>query len=148
MNISVDQLGQELVSHGLKLTAPRRAVLDVVAEMRESLSPAEIYERGQQRYPRLGLVTVYRTLSLLVELGYLQRLHLDGGCHCYAVVAQPNSHHLHCSVCGRVEAFPCGEIEPLIATLQAQTGYAIDAHMLELMGRCPDCQDKDSAKGD
>ncbi|MBN1888110.1 MAG: transcriptional repressor [Thermoflexales bacterium] len=146
MNISVDQLGQKLVSRGFKLTAPRRAVLHVVADMHESLSPAEIYERGQRRYPRLGLVTVYRTLSLLVELGYLQRLHLDGGCHSYAVIAQPNSHHLHCSMCGRVEAFPCGEIEPLIAALQVQTGYEIDVHMLELMGRCPACQDKASSE--
>jgi Fur family ferric uptake transcriptional regulator len=146
MSISVDQLGRELASHGFKLTAPRRAVLDVVAGMRELLSPAEIYQRGQQRYPRLGLVTVYRTLSLLVELGYLQRIHLDGGCHSYAVIAQPNSHHLHCSVCGRVEAFPCGDIEPLIEALQAQTGYEIDTHMLELMGRCPACQDKASSE--
>jgi Fe2+ or Zn2+ uptake regulation protein len=81
MSINSDQLSHELAARGYKLTAPRRAVLDVIAGMCESLSPAEIYERSQRRYPRLGLVTVYRTLDLLVEAGVLRRMHRDDGCH-------------------------------------------------------------------
>ncbi len=123
-----------------KLTRQRRAVLDIIVQAQHHLTPAELYRKAKRRYPKLGLTTVYRTLDLLVELGYVQRIHLEKGCHSYAAIAQPNSHHLICSRCGRVEEFPCGEIEPLIQALQAKTGFTIDVHMLELMGRCPLCQ--------
>ena len=71
MSLDADQLSQALYERGYKLTAPRRAVLGVVAAMCQSLSPAEIYARAHRRYPRLGLVTVYRTLDILVEAGVL-----------------------------------------------------------------------------
>jgi len=129
-----------------KLTRQRKVILDIIVRADCHLTPAEVHCLAKAGYPKLGLTTVYRTLDLLVELGYIQRVHLEEGCHSYAAIAQPNSHHLLCSMCGRVEEFPCGEIEPLIEALQAQTGYEIDVHMLELMGRCPACQTKQAFK--
>lgn len=125
-----------------KLTRPRRVVLDIVTQADRHLTPAEVYRKAKSKYPHLGLTTVYRTLDLLVELGYIQRIHLDEGCHSYASSARPHAHHLVCSVCGRAEEFTACELEPLMKSLRAKTGYEIDVHMLELMGRCPACQSK------
>ena len=129
-----------------KLTRPRQVVLDILAQANQHLTPAEIYRKARSRYPHLGLTTVYRTLDLLVELGYIQRIHLDEGCHSYSLRAKPHGHHLVCSSCGRAEEFADCDLGPLMKTLHAKTGYAIQVHMLELMGMCPACQDKAQAK--
>ena len=132
----------ELRQKRRKLTRPRRAVLDVIARSQRHLTPAEVYHKAKAKYPKLGLTTVYRTLDLLVELGYIQRIHLEQGCHSYAATAREHGHHLVCSECGRAEEFADCDLEPLMQALRAKTGYEIDVHMLELMGRCPMCRDK------
>jgi Fur family ferric uptake transcriptional regulator len=140
MNLNTDQLGHELATRGYKLTAPRRAVLDVIAGMCESLSPAEIYERARRRYPRLGLVTVYRTLDILVEVGVLRRVHLDDGCHSYAPIQAAHGHHLICSTCNQVVEFDGCDLDALFKSVARKTGFRIEGHWLELFGRCPKCQ--------
>jgi Fe2+ or Zn2+ uptake regulation protein len=128
-----------LREHRRKLTRPRRAVLDIIAAADQHLTPAEIHTRARKKYPHLGLVTVYRTLDLLTELGYVQRVHLSDGCHSYISAPQGHAHNLVCSNCGKAEKFQDCDLEPLIASLQHKTGYAIQVHMLELMGTCPAC---------
>ncbi len=128
-----------LREHHRKLTRPRKAVLDIIAGADQHLTPAEIHERARKKYPNIGLVTVYRTLDLLTELGYVQRVHLTDGCHSYISAPQGHAHHLVCSNCGKAQEFHDCDLEPLIADLQRKTGYSINVHMLELMGTCPDC---------
>ena len=140
MSLDAAQLGQALGERGYKLTAPRRAVLDVIAAMRQSLSPAEIYTRAHRRYPRLGLVTVYRTLDILVEAGVLRRVHRDDGCHGYALSQAEHGHHLICSSCNQVIEFQECDLDGLLKSIAHKTGFRIEGHWLEVFGRCPKCQ--------
>jgi Fur family ferric uptake transcriptional regulator len=125
-----------------KLTRSRQAVLDILTQANRHLTPAELYRRAKTKYPHLGLTTVYRTLDLLVKLGYIQRVHFADGCHSYAPTAQAHGHHLVCSVCGRAEEFSDCDLEALMKSLQAKTGFEINVHVLELMGLCPECRAK------
>jgi Fur family transcriptional regulator, ferric uptake regulator len=125
-----------------KLTRPRQVVLDIIVQAERHLTPAEIYRKAKIKYPHLGLTTVYRTLDLLIELGLVHRVHLADGCHSYAASVQTHGHHLVCSVCGRAEEFSECDLDPLMQSLRAKTGYRIDVHLLELMGQCPSCQSK------
>ena len=123
-----------------KLTRPRQTILDVIAEAGQCLTPAEVYLRAKARYPALGLTTVYRTLDLLVDLGYIQRVHGVERCHSYGATRRTHGHHLVCSGCGStVEFSDCG-LDALVAALQARTGFRVDHHILELCGLCPACQ--------
>jgi len=140
MSPDAEQLGQAINLLGYKLTAPRRAVLDVVAGACQSLSPAEIYERARRRYPRLGLVTVYRTLDILVEVGALRRVHLADGCHSYAPIQAAHGHHLICLKCNQVVEFDGCDLDALFKSVARKTGFQIEGHWLELFGRCPKCQ--------
>jgi Fur family ferric uptake transcriptional regulator len=140
MSLSLDELGQALRARGYKLTAPRRAVLDVVAGMCESLTPAEIYQRARRRYSWLGLVTVYRTLDILMEAGILRRIHLEDGCHRYALAQAAHSHHLICSKCNQVIEFEGCDLDGLLKSVARKTGFRIEGHWLEVFGRCPKCQ--------
>jgi Fur family ferric uptake transcriptional regulator len=136
------ELADRVKARGYRLTAPRRAVLEVLARERAHLTPEELYRRARRRYAKLGLVTVYRTLELLERLGMVQRVHIKPGCHSFALVRLVGEHHhqLICRECGRVEEFSDCRLETALQELQARTGFAIESHQLEVIGRCPQCQ--------
>lgn len=136
-----DEMALALRHAGYRLTLPRLAVLQVLQQSDEQLNPMDIYERGRAIYSRLGLVTVYRTLDILDELGIARRVHTEGDCHGFAR-AQDERHYLICRRCHRVADFPCDGLADLIAQVQQLTGYRVDAHLVELTGLCPTCQSK------
>jgi Fe2+ or Zn2+ uptake regulation protein len=125
---------------GYKSTAPRQAVLRVVTGMHSPLTAHQILIRARRGYPPLGLVTVYRTLEILLALGHVRRLHLEGGCHTYAVAIAPHSHYLICSRCGAAVEFNQCRMQGMVRGLARRTGYRISAHWLELFGECPRCR--------
>jgi Fur family ferric uptake transcriptional regulator len=131
-SLDTDQRHQALNARGYKLTAPRRAVLDVIAGMHESLSPAEIHERARCRYPYLGLVTVYRTLDILVETGVVRRMHRDDGCHGYALAQAAHGHHLICSSCNQVVEFAECDLDGLLKSVARRTGFRVEGHWLSV----------------
>jgi Fur family ferric uptake transcriptional regulator len=141
MNVCETETAGTLRAAGYRMTQPRLAVLQVLLESTEQLSPYEIHRRGKTIYARLGLVTVYRTLELLDELGIARRVHSKGRCHGYAL-AEGDQHYLVCRRCGHVAEFPCKGMTALIESARQRTGFTVEEHLLELKGLCPDCQEK------
>lgn len=139
MEVNQIEMAQALREAGYRLTQPRLAVLQVLEENDESLSPKEVYRRGKRICGSLGLVTVYRTLDVLTDLGLARRVHSEQRCHAYAS-AGTNRHYVICHRCHRVIEFPCEGLEDLIDYVQERTGYRITDHLLELSGLCPDCR--------
>ncbi len=137
-------IAQALSDAGYRLTQPRLAVLQVLTENDAGLSPEAIYDQGKAIYPSLGLVTVYRTLNLLTELGLVRRVHSEGRCHSYAS-AGTNRHYLICERCHRVTEVPCHGLDAFIQAVRQQTGYTVTEHLLELTGLCPECQANQAA---
>jgi Fe2+ or Zn2+ uptake regulation protein len=130
-----------LRERGYRLTAPRQAVIDTLAQSDGWLRPETIHQRAQQLTMSIGLVTVYRTLQLLTELGIARRVHTEDGCHGYALAEHNHGHHLVCKHCQHVIEFPGTEdLQPLMDQLEKTTGFIIQEHVLELAGLCPDCQ--------
>jgi Fur family ferric uptake transcriptional regulator len=136
----VKEMAQVLRQAGYRLTQPRLAVLQVLQEHNGYLSPAEIHERGRALYPPLGLVTVYRTLETLDELGLARRVHGRGNCHGYARANGASGHYLVCHRCSQVVEFPCEGMEGIIEAVRQQSGFTVEEHLLELGGLCPACQ--------
>jgi Fe2+ or Zn2+ uptake regulation protein len=135
-----DMLAAQLAAAGYKLTRPRRAVLRVVAETHESLSPAEIHARARQFYPRTGLVTVYRTLDVLAACGAVRKVHQPDGCHSYAPASAGHAHHVICENCQSVTEFGECDLSAMFRAVQRRTGFKIEGHWLELFGLCPNCR--------
>jgi len=140
-DMHITPAAQALREAGYKLTQPRLAVLSVLENNGGRLSPHDIHRLGKKIYKRLGLVTVYRTLEILDELGVARRVHTQGQCHGYAR-AGGDQHYVVCRRCERVVEFPCDGLDRLIANVRQETGYDIDEHLLELTGLCPQCQNR------
>ena len=132
---------------GYKLTPQRRAVLKIIAASQNHLNPAEIYDRVKHEYPRIGIVTVYRTLGILARLGLICEVHTSGNSRSY-LMRRPAQHHHHliCSSCGVVVDFTECELDGLEERLSQRTGFEVEEHLLEFFGQCRDCQKAPSAQ--
>ena len=132
-----------LQTNGYRLTTPRRAVVEIIAKSQRVLSPAEVFKQARKKYPALGLVTVYRTLEKLEELGLIQRVHQPGGCHTFIAAAQGHQHLLICQQCGLAEYFGGDNLDGLMSSIGKTSGYAIKEHWLQLFGLCAECMQDD-----
>jgi Fur family transcriptional regulator, ferric uptake regulator len=140
-NPAIDQEWlDKLQAHGYRLTAPRQAVVEIIAASQHVLSPFEVFEQARLRHPKIGLVTVYRTVEKLEELGLIQRVHQPSGCHAFISAFSGHQHLLICERCGRVEFFHGDDVGGLMDEVGKKSGYKIHAHWLQLFGECQECQ--------
>ena len=144
MKSTKNQALEKLKSNGYKLTPQRIVVLDALAESRGCLTPAELYERVQRERPETGLVTIYRTLEIFANLDIICEIHSTGNGAAY-MLRKPLGHHHHliCSSCGIVEDFSDCDLDDLEQRLSLLTGFDIERHLLELVGICHECQQKE-----
>lgn len=144
MSITYEQLADRLRLSGYKLTQPRRAILKALLAADKPLSHAELQTSGQAYCADLGLVTVYRTLEIMEEIGLVRPVHLADSCHGYVLASPGHTHHVVCECChGTVEIVGC-DLGDFMDRIAARTGYAITGHWLEIAGLCPTCQSAES----
>jgi len=141
MIITRNRIASLLRKRGYKITPQRRAVLNTIALSHDHLTPAAIYEKVHRENPGVGLVTVYRTLDLLTELGLICEVHAGGSCRSY-LMRRPSEHHHHliCSECGTVADFAECDLNKLEQKLCRKTGFEINGHLLEFSGLCQNCR--------
>jgi Fe2+ or Zn2+ uptake regulation protein len=140
VRLTANKIAGILREKGYRLTPQRHAVLKVVAESHEHLSPAEICSRVHKEHPNIGLATVYRVLNLLSELKLICRISV-GGSHQGYLMRRPLEHHHHliCSHCEKAVDFSNCDLSPLERQLSQETKFRIEGHILEIYGTCPDC---------
>lgn len=136
-------LQNKLNQEGLRLTRPRQAIMEIIKGANVPLSPQSIHQRSLATDEEIGLVTVYRTLDLLAELGLVRRVHDHDECQGYVLASPGHHHHLICRKCGKAVEFT-GEddLTSMLDRICRQTGYDIDEHILQLYGLCPECQEE------
>jgi Fe2+ or Zn2+ uptake regulation protein len=90
----------------------------------------------------VGQATVYRTVTLLSDLGLLVRVQDRRGEICYTAPPIGHSHPLICGVCRKLVRFEGdGDVKELEARLAAETGFSIYGHHLEVYGICAKCRE-------
>ena len=121
-----------------RITRARRAVV-------EGLCAADGPVTVRQLHARLhavDLVTVYRTLNWLVELGIARQVAAVPGAERFELASdEPHVHHLHCERCGRLAtAAVCGLDEAVFSRIRRAYGFAVTGHTLNFRGLCADCR--------
>jgi Fur family transcriptional regulator, ferric uptake regulator len=131
-----------LIEKGVRLTAQRRALIEVIQESREHLDAAALLDKARERQPNIDRATVYRTVELLKKFRLIDELdlmHLEGEKHFYEVKTKRDHMHLACFRCGRIEEFLSPLFESLKAQISAETGFEIGVARLEVGGSCRAC---------
>jgi Fe2+ or Zn2+ uptake regulation protein len=129
-----------LKEHGYRITAPRKAVLEVIAESEFAITPVDIFDQGRQKIENLGLVTVYRTLEKMEELNLVLRVHQTENCQAFVAGVDGHEHILICENCGRVAYFEGDELESLTKRVAKESEFLIKDHWLQFFGLCKKCQ--------
>jgi len=123
-----------------RVTEPRRAVAQLVADQAGHFSAADLVTEARARRLDVGRATIFRTLDVLGELDLVERIDLPSGEHAYVACEPSHHHHVVCSRCGRSHDIDDAGLRAVVRDVTRRTGFRIDAHRLEFFGLCPDCQ--------
>ena len=136
-----------LRTRGLRLTGPRRVVLEVVRGTDSHPTAGGIHQMVRRRLPRVSLGTVYRNLRLLVAQGLVKEL---PGPHARFDGNVSDHHHFTCLGCGRIVDVAGPVTEPhsraLCGRVAAQVGASVSYHRIEFYGRCLACRKRDGRR--
>lgn len=128
---------------GERVTAARRAVLEVLDDASGHLCAEDIAERVDLAEPGVHRATVYRSLQSLTELGIVAHTHVPGSATIYHLkhsAAAPVGHaHLQCSRCERFFDVPIDWLGPLGDRLRDEFDFELDAQHAALLGTCAGC---------
>jgi len=127
-------------SKRLKCTPQRLAVLKALRESGAYMSINQLDRKVKEMLPGTGLATVYRALETLEDLGLVVKVHLEDGCHSYAVAPEGHMHPVVCTECSRVIEFAECPLAELSEKLTQDTGILIENHFLQLFGKCRECR--------
>ncbi len=137
-----NELLTKLKMRGHRLTPQRIAVLRILAASEGHPSVEQVYERVKADFPTTSLATIYKTVTLLKEMGEILELGFGNDSNRYDG-NKPYPHpHLICVRCKNIidpEVAALGELPHQIAQT---TGFRIVSHRLDFYGICPQCQEK------
>ena len=143
-SFSAEAILNRLRGEGLRITAGRRTILDVLFHAERPLSLQEIQDLAASEGDGPDYATVFRMVALLDRLHLVHKVNLQRSCSYYEL-NDPSKHydHIVCTACGKVVVIdiPC----PLAQTEQRVAehyGFRNLSHSLEFFGRCSDCQEK------
>ncbi len=129
-----------LQKKGYRLTTARLSILEALVTSNGHISADALVDIVHQGAPGVGRMTVYRTLELLTELGMIRPVYQGSAAAHYVLLADGHHHHLICSSCQRVIEFDQCVLAEIERILGSESHFAVEGHLLEIYGRCRDCQ--------
>lgn len=136
---TADDLVDGLRRRGVRITAPRRAVLEALVEVGSHVTAEALHSRVRARHPDISHSSIYRTLDLLTELGIVTHVHLGHGPAEFHLADDEHS-HLVCNGCGAVTEVGCAVTDPFAATIADRFGFQLDLRHFALTGWCRACR--------
>jgi len=128
-----------LRARGLRMTPQRRAIVAEIMRTRGHISPTALARKVQGEMPGVNASTVYRTLSLLEEVGVLSHAHLEGGAE-YHRAEEAGHVHLTCSNCGAEDDLSLEEAEALSNLIERHREFLPDLTHFAISGLCAECR--------
>ncbi len=148
VNSSLEKLPSPLATglhqEGRRLTPQRKKILDLFDRIGSGihLSAEDVHAQLIQDNCRISLATIYRTLKLLVEMGFLNELELSEGGHRFELLSHehPDHHHLICIRCGRTEEFESLNVLQAGKIAAEKFNFKLIESTLNVRAICPDCK--------
>ncbi|MBB4737549.1 Fur family ferric uptake transcriptional regulator [Actinoplanes octamycinicus] len=132
--------GEELLrAHGLRVTRPRLAVLEVLTAGGH-LEVDEIAQQVRTRLDSVSTQAVYDVLGALSRAGLARRIEPAGSPARFEARAGDNHHHIVCRGCGAIADVDCAIGERPCLTPSEGHGFALDEAEVTFWGLCPACQ--------
>ena len=134
---------EQLRARGLRMTPQRRAIVAEVMRAQGHISPTAITRKIQGDMPGVNASTVYRTLTLLEEVGVLQHSHLESGAE-YHRAEEAEHIHLVCGNCGDDDSLSIKEADALQVLIRHHHGFEADLTHFAIKGLCATCASRNN----
>lgn len=131
------ELQEALRKNGCRMTRQRRLILEYLSSTQDHPTASKIFSDVSSIDSRIGVATVYNTLSVLSRLGHLKVLEFDSQANRYDTNLAPHI-NLICRSCGKISDYAMSL--PLVSEEDiSRTGFEISGHRMECYGTCPAC---------
>jgi Fe2+ or Zn2+ uptake regulation protein len=135
-------LDQELIaalrSRGHRVTLPRLLVHRHVRRAPTHVTPEHLHAELAPQLPSLSPATIYGTLELLDELGFVRRVSTPRGGTVYDSRVDDH-HHVICRLCGRIQDLDATIDTAMVESAARAAGFRVDHGQLAIEGLCPEC---------
>ncbi len=136
--IDRSQAADSLRSVGLRVTAPRVAVLETLSTNPHS-SAETVRGAVQGSLGAVSTQAIYDVLNAFTEAGLARRIEPAGHPSLFETRTGDNHHHLVCRECGGVEDVDCAAGKRPCLDAVDDRGFAIDEAEVTYWGLCPNC---------
>ena len=135
------EIDLKLKNSDLKITDPRRRVLDILENSGVPVSAESIYLMIRGDSVKTNLSTVYRTLETFIDKGLAARFNVEKEKKAfYESIREKHRHYLVCLGCHKIMALDICPLSLYEKELEKNTDYSIVKHKLVLYGYCPQCK--------
>ena len=119
---------------GLRMTLPRKIILEVIEASEDHPDVDEMYRRAVEKDRSISIATVYRTIKLFEEAGIIERLDIGDGRSRYEEAGEHHEHLIDVES-GEIIEFQNEELEEMKRQVALKMGYELVDHRLELFGK-------------
>lgn len=152
MKAIAERFERFLRTRGLRLTRQRAEILRAIYATHRHVTAEQLYDllhaSGRGGALKLSRATVYRTLSLLAEGGFVNALDVGRDTGTLFEHALGHSHHDHmiCLECGRISEFSDERLEQVQEEAVRRHGFTPSSHRLNVFGTCARCARKTAGR--
>lgn len=139
MSNDVEKLIEAISKAGYRITQPRRVILSVLVKSGAHISADALVDLVRETDPNIGRTTIYRTLDLLSELGFVNAVYQGTGAAHYILMKNGGHHHLICDSCHEVVEFDECFGSDVVRDICQRYGFNLHNHLLEIHGVCSNC---------
>jgi Fur family ferric uptake transcriptional regulator len=127
-------------AHGLRLTVPRRLLLEALFTVERPVSAEQIAAGFDAGLPASDLASVYRNLELLERVGLVRHVHFGHGAGLYELTRSAQHEYALCESCQTVTSVPASELDLLRDALERVLGIEAHFNHFPIVGLCRRCR--------
>lgn len=137
----INSLKNILLAKGLKNTREREIILRELETRTDHFNAETLYFSLIRKGSSVSRPTIYRTLKLLEQLHFIEKLDIKKNCFYYETIPQRKVHgHLICEQCGKIIDFSSNNIEILKSEACKDKDFKLENISVQVFGLCRDCQ--------
>ncbi len=123
----------------IKFSRQRESIKNNLMGRTDHPTAETVYSDIRQEYPNISLGTVYRNLSLLADLGEIQKISTENGPDRFDGNPKPH-YHFFCTNCNSVLDLKMKNIDLINVIAAEEFSGFIEGHITRFYGLCPECK--------
>lgn len=127
----------------LKHSRQRDSIKEFLMTRTDHPTADVVYQELREIYPNISLGTIYRNLSLLAEIGEIQKIYTGDGADHFDAQIKPH-YHVVCTRCHRVTDLDMDFLTSVDELASRYYDGIIEKHTTNFYGVCSECLKKNS----